>query len=93
MRKFPYYPSENAVRDFQKELRIKQAEYDLQANRQLAEATGIKESTLYGRTHEPLTIRCSDMRAIVQVLHPNPAVILSLMGYTDREIKRFKEGT
>lgn len=79
------------VEDFQKELRRKQGEYNLMSIRALAGETGIPQSTLNPKIHDPGKLLLSELRKLIRTLHPEIGVILALLGYSRQEIKKFKE--
>ena len=75
-----------AVADFQKELRIRRAEYELQSIQSLSDVTGIPLTSLWKNLKEPLTLRVSVLEAIVKAVHPDARIVLALLGYTTKEI-------
>lgn len=75
-----------AVEDFKKELRIRRAEYELQSVQSLSDVTGIPLTSLWKKLKEPLTLRVSDLEAIVKAVHPDARIVLALLGYTTKEI-------
>lgn len=82
-----------AVADFQKEIRRQQGHYDLMSVRALAGAIGLPHTTLNPKLKEPHKLTVDDLRKIVPVIHPNIGVLLTLLGYSRQEIKKFKEET
>ena len=79
-----------AVADFSKEIRLRQAEYDIRSKRKLAELSGIPNTSLCAMLDDPMLMRVSNAKAIIKVLHPDPGIILRLLGYTPQEIRKFK---
>lgn len=59
--------------------------------RSLARAVGIPHSTLTPKMANPFKLSVEELRKIVPVLCPNPAVLLALLGYSKQQIKKFKE--
>ena len=80
-----------ASEDFRREIRARQGFHDLMSVRALARATGIPHSTLNPWLHEPERITVEAFQKLVPVIHPDPGVVLTLLGYTRQEIKKFKE--
>ncbi len=80
-----------AVTDFQREIRICQGKHDLMTIRSLAEAMGMPVSTLHAKYRNPRGLTAADFRKLVNVLHPDPGATLALLGYTAKEIKKFRE--
>lgn len=80
-----------AAEDFRKEVRIRQGENDLMSKSVLAEAAGMPRTTLTKRLNEPMSMTFGEFKNINHAIHPDPAVVLSLLGYTSKEIRRFRE--
>ena len=77
--------------DFIKELRKKMIDYGYVSFADVAMTANMDPRTLYRRVKEPESFRVADLRKIIPVLGPDPAIVLILLGYTKQEIKRFKE--
>ena len=82
-----------AVEDFRKEIRSKQGYYGLMSVRSLAAEMDISHATLNPKINDPLKLGVPDLRKLIQTLHPDIGVVLSLLGYSRQEIKKFKEDT
>lgn len=41
----------------------------------------------------PRSMRVESLAKLVDMFHPDPAAVLRLVGYPEREINRFREGT
>ena len=80
-----------AVADFQQEIRKQQGRYNLMSARSLAGAVGIPHTTLTPKLHEPSKLTVADLQKLVPAIHPDPVILLGLLGYSRQEIKRFKE--
>lgn len=80
-----------AQSDFQTEIRRQQGYHNLMSGRSLSQAVGIPNSTLNPKMSNPFRLTVEDFRKIIPVLHPDPAVVLALLGYSKKEIKKFKE--
>lgn len=76
--------------DFKREIRQRQGYYDLMSQRALADAAEIPRSTLWAKLQNPDKLDVADMRKLVQTLYPDPAIVLALLGYTQKEITQFK---
>lgn len=85
------YEDRYVIEDFQKEIRRKQGEYNLMSVRSLADQIGIPQSTLNPKIHQPGKLLISELRKLIQTLHPEIEVVLMLLGYSKKEIKKFKE--
>ena len=82
-----------AVADFQKDVRRQQGVYNLMSVRSLAGAAGIPHTTLNPKLKEPGRLTVEDIQKLVAVIHPNIEILLTLLGYSRQEIKRFKEAS
>lgn len=80
-----------ALDDFRKEIRKKQGEYDLMSVRALADKAGIPQSTLNPKIHDPDKLMVPELRKLVKTLHLEIGSVLELLGYSQQEIKKFKE--
>ncbi len=83
--------SQYIVQDFQREIRMQQGYYNLMSTRALAAVVGIPHNTLNPKLRDPRRFTVANLQKIVPVLHPNPEVVLALLGYSKSEIKRFKQ--
>lgn len=88
MPKIKQYADEYARRDFQTEIRIRQGQYDLMSINALARATGIPATTLGPKLKDPDKMDVVDLRKIVKTVHPDPVAVLTLLGYTGKEIRK-----
>lgn len=86
------YANQYANEDFVKELRKKMIDYNYKSVKEIAQMIRLAPRTLYRKVEDPDLFRVSDLRKIIPVLQPDPGIVLSLLGYTKQEIKRFKEG-
>lgn len=80
-----------ADEDFRKELRRQQGVYNLMSTRALGKDLGIHHSTLHRKIEEPEKLSVDDLRKLIDGLKLNPAVILGLLGYKSKEIKKSLE--
>ena len=74
--------------DFQTEIRRQQGQYNLMSVRSLARASGIANTTLQAKLRDPDKLEVADLRKLVATIHPDPGVVLALLGYESREIKK-----
>lgn len=84
-------PEENAADKFRREIRIKQGYYDLMTQRELATSADIPQSTLCKRLASPDDFTVAELRKLVDAIEPDPLVVLSLLGYPSKIIKRLKD--
>ena len=77
-----------AREDFQTEIRRQQGQYDLMSVRALSRAVDIPATTLGAKLKDPDKMEVADLRKLVTTIHPDPVVILALIGYSPTEIKR-----
>lgn len=85
------YEKQYADEDFRREISGKGGYAGLRSTRALALAIGVPASTLADQIREPETMKVKIIRLVVGAIHPDPAIILRLVGYTSKEIKQFKE--
>ena len=84
------FTNQYANEDFIKELRRKMIDYNYTSFKQIAETIYIAPRTLYRRVENPDMFSVSDFRKLIPLLHPDPSIVLILLGYTKQDIKRFK---
>ena len=85
------YANQYANEDFVKELRKKMIDYNYTSFKEVAQTVQIDPRTLYRRVENPDKFCVSVFRKIIPILQPDPGIVLSLLGYTKQDIKRFKE--
>lgn len=87
------YADKYAVEDFRKEIRIRQGENDLMSQTALAGEVGIPRTTLIKRLSDPMGMSFGEFKMLNKAIHPDIGVVLALLGYSSKEISRFrKEG-
>ena len=86
----PLYPK-YANEDFIKEIRKKMIDHGYKSIKELAQTMQVDPRTMYRRVENPDRFTVSNFRKIIPLLYPDPAIVLSLLGYTKQDIKRFKE--
>ena len=79
-----------AEADFRKEVKIRQGENDLMSKSALAEAADIPRATVQKRLQEPMTMTFGEFRKLNETIHPDPAVVLALLGYSAKEIHKLR---
>lgn len=82
-----------ADNDFRTEVRVRQGYYNLMSQQALADAAGIPRPTLRKRLLEPATMTVEEYRKLIATIHPDPAVVLRMLGYTSKEIRQFRSAS
>lgn len=85
------FATQYANEDFIKELRKKMIDYNYGSVKELAQTMPVDPRTMYRRVENPEKFTVSDFRKIIPLLHPDLGIVLTLLGYTKQDIKRFKE--
>ncbi len=80
---------EYAVADFQQEIRRQQGHHDLMSVRALARAMGVPHTTLNSKLKEPHKLTVEEIQKLVPVLHPDIGILLTLLGYSKQEVKKY----
>ena len=80
-----------AAADFQQEIRRRQGHHNVMSVRSLSALVGIPHTTLHPKLHDPDKLLVSDIRKLVRAIHPDIGILLVLLGYSNQEIKKFKE--
>ena len=85
------YAERYAVEDFWKEIDRCCPLAGIQSNNAVAleEKTGVDHQTLRNYWKGKTEMRVSVLKKLVTTLHPNPAVILKTLGYSEKEIRAF----
>lgn len=85
------YAERYAVEDFWKEIDRCCPLAGIQSNNAVAleEKTGVDLQTLRNYRKGKTEMRVSVLKKLVTTLHPNPAVILKTLGYSEKEIRAF----
>ena len=71
------------------ELNAQRWRYGYTSFRSFGDALGIAMDTANNYIKRPETIRIGTLRDMVRILKPNPMIVLSAVGYTTRDIKKF----
>lgn len=80
-----------AADGFRKEVRIKQGENDLMSKTALAEEADLPRTTLTKRLADPDSMTFGEFKKLNLAIHPDIGVVLTLLGYSSKEIKKFRE--
>lgn len=80
-----------AVEDFRKEVRTRQGERDLMSKSALAEEVDMPRTTLSKRLSDPMGMTFGEFKKLNKTIHPNPGVVLVLLGYSGKEINAFRK--
>ena len=80
-----------AVEDFRKEVRTRQGERDLMSKSALAEEADLPRTTLTKRLSDPMGMTFGEFKKLNKTIHPDPGVVLVLLGYTGKEINAFRK--
>lgn len=86
----PEMAAEAARKNFQTEVRIQRARLDM-AQRELADQIGVVPSVMSNLLANPDKIGVGRLRHIIKVLDLDPVVILRLLGYTDKDMRKLRE--
>lgn len=81
------YAVKYADADFLKEIQHQKIEKGVRSDRELSERIGLNKSSFCKRKQQVETFTVRELREIVKVLRPSPAVLLGLLGYTGKEIR------
>lgn len=79
------YAENYAAEDFRREMRSRMGYHNL-SQHGLAQKTGISQTTISNRMRDPNNITIGELRSFNKTLRLNPAIVLSLLGYTPRDI-------
>lgn len=93
MPKIRQYADLYAQRDFWREIDRRCPDAGVQSNNNaaLARAVGTADVTIGVYKQDPGKMQLKTLSRFVSVLKPDPGVILRLLGYSDKEIKAFRE--
>lgn len=87
------YADKYAEADFRKEIFRRLADrYECVSVRALSREIGACQGTLNAKIRNRTTsLEVGELQKIVPVLNPDPGIVLTLLGYTPQQIKRYKE--
>ena len=86
------YANRYAEEDFKREIFRKLTErYESVSVRALSRDTGISQTTLNTKIrHDNSNLDIGELQQIIAVLKPDPGVLLKLLGYSGKDITKFK---
>lgn len=91
MAKTMYQERLDAENEFRREVRVRQAYYDLTSQSALGEDCGIPQSTLSKRFSKPENLTVAELRKLNSSLHLDPGAVLGLLGFSKKEIRKYRE--
>ena len=77
-----------AREDLPEAVRKQQGVYDVMSVRALSSVVGIPLATLSRKLKDPDKLEVADLRRLVRAIQPDPRVILALIGYDSKTIRR-----
>lgn len=80
----------DAIRDFQSEVNAQCGWYGYKSQKSLGNALGVCQATAGNYLKNPDCIQFGTLRAMVKLLRLDPMVILKALGYSPKEIQKFK---
>ncbi len=80
------YAQKYANEDFWREIQSRKALMGIRTDKALAEALGLSSQGFSRRKQNVDVLSLTDLRNLVKVLHPDPVLMLKLLGYTGKEI-------
>lgn len=86
----PEMAVEAAKKNFQTEVKLQRVRFDM-AQRELGDQIGVVPSVMSNLLANPDKICVGRLRGIIKALDLNPLVILHLLGYTDKDIRKIGE--
>ena len=87
------YADAEARTAFTKEIEKGMIDLNIRSKGELAERMGLAERTGYRRFNNLNELRLSDLISIVRIIKPKPGIVLRLLGYQPKDIKRALEDT
>ena len=84
------YMPQYAAKDFTKSIRRALLERDMY-QKDLTASSGIPQSTLSKRLKQPEDFTVGELQKVVKAIAPDIAVLLTLLGYDSKQIKKFRE--
>lgn len=82
------YAQRYAEADFRKEVQTRQGAHGLMSQQSLADASGIPRPTLRKRLLQPDSMTVEEFRKLVSAVHPDPVIVLTLLGYSKKDLKK-----
>lgn len=77
--------------DFRKEILVGMASIGLRYDQELAEISGIPNSTISGKLKEPEKFTVLQLRKVIKAVPLDPGAVLRLLGYDTKQIRLWIE--
>lgn len=81
-----------AMNDFLSEINAQCGRYGYKSQKSLGNALGVCQATAGSYLKNPDRIQLGTLRAMVKLLRLDPVVMLKALGYSDKDIQKFKSG-
>lgn len=78
----------DAMKDFRAELAAQTARYGASTQEKLGKAIGVCPGTAGNYMRDPQKIQLATLRALVKTFHLDPGVMLKVLGYSTKDIRR-----
>lgn len=85
------YYEKYACEDFIREVKAQRGRYDLNTNKALGLATGMKESTTRVRMMAPENLTIRELRSLIKALRLDIWTVLRFIGYETKEVNKAKK--
>lgn len=85
------YADKYAYDDFVKEVKAQRGRFDLNTNKALGLATGMKESTARVRMMNPEDLTVRELRSLIKALRLDIWTVLRFIGYETKEVNKAKK--
>lgn len=82
------YAERDAMKDFLGEINAQCGRYGLKSQKALGEALGVCQATAGNYLRNPNAIQLGTLRSMVQVLRLDPVIVLKVLGYSSKDIKK-----
>ena len=82
----PELAVEKARKDFQMEVKVQRVKLDM-SQRQLGDAVGVSPPMMSELLSDPDKLSVCRLRRIIRALDLDPAIILRLLGFTEKELR------
>lgn len=87
----PEMAMDAARKNFQTEVKIQRVRCDI-SQKQLGEQVGVGPAVMSSLLANPDKIGVGRLRAIIRALELDPVIILRLVGYSDKDIRKLRDG-
>lgn len=82
---------EYSMHDLIAEINAQCARYGYKSQKALGTALGVCQATAGNYLKNPDCIQLGTLRAMIKLLHLDPVIVLRTLGYSNKEIKSFKD--